>query len=81
VSLPAPPSIVAGTPASVEKIEGSPGPDILIGDDRANTLLGRGGDMLDGRGGFDRCIAGGGNDRISNCAFDSWRAPLRKRIR
>lgn len=67
---------------SVEKIEGSPVPDILIGSDRANTLLGRGGDdVLDGRGGFDRCIAGGGNDRISNCEFDSWRTPLRKRIR
>ena len=38
--------------ASVEKIEGSPGPDILIGDDGANMLLGRGGnDLLDGRGG------------------------------
>jgi Ca2+-binding RTX toxin-like protein len=67
---------------SVEKIEGSPGPDILIGNDRANTLLGRGGnDVLDGRGGFDRCIEGGGNDSISNCEFGSWRVPLRKRIR
>ena len=28
---------------SVEKIEGSPGPDILIGDEAPNTLLGRGG--------------------------------------
>lgn len=67
---------------SVEKIEGSPGPDILIGNDQANTLLGRGGDdVLDGRGGFDRCIAGGGSDRLSNCEFDSWRTPLRRRIR
>ena len=67
---------------SDQKIEGSPGPDILIGDDAPNTLLGRGGnDVLDGRGGFDRCIAGGGSDRMSNCEFDSWRTPLRKRIR
>jgi Ca2+-binding RTX toxin-like protein len=67
---------------SVEKIEGSPGPDVLIGDDRANTLLGRGAnDVLDGRGGFDRCIEGGGSDRLLNCDFDSWRTPLRKRIR
>lgn len=68
--------------SSVEKIEGSPGPDVLVGDDSANTLLGRGGnDDLDGRGGFDRCIAGGGNDSFSGCEFDSWRTPLRKRIR
>jgi Ca2+-binding RTX toxin-like protein len=68
--------------SGVEKIEGSPGPDILVGDDAANTLLGRGGnDDLDGRGGFDRCIEGGGSDSIANCEFDSWRVPLRKRIR
>jgi Ca2+-binding RTX toxin-like protein len=67
---------------SIEKIEGSPGDDILIGDDSPNTLLGRGGnDDLDGRGGFDRCIEGGGSDRLTNCEFDSWRIPLRKRIR
>ena len=67
---------------SVEKIEGSPGDDILIGNDSSNTLLGRGGnDALDGRGGFDRCIEGGGTDSISNCEFDSWRTPMRKRIR
>lgn len=67
---------------SVEKIEGSPGSDILIGDDAANTLLGRGGnDRLDGRGGFDRCIEGGGSDRMTNCELDSWRVPLRRRIR
>ena len=68
--------------SSVEKIEGSPGDDILIGDDSSNTLLGRGGnDALDGRGGFDRCIEGGGTDSFSNCEFDSWRTPMRKRIR
>jgi Ca2+-binding RTX toxin-like protein len=67
---------------SVEKIEGSPGNDMLIGDDSHGTLLGRGGDDdLDGRGGFDRCIEGGGSDRLTNCEFDSFRIPLRKRIR
>ena len=66
---------------SVEKIEGSPGDDVLIGDGSPNTLLGRGGnDDLDGRGGFDRCIEGGGSDRLTNCEFDSFRIPLRKRI-
>ncbi len=67
---------------SVEKIEGSPGPDVLIGNGEANTLLGRGGDdVLDGAGGFDRCIEGGGSDRLANCESDSWRTPLRMRIR
>jgi Ca2+-binding RTX toxin-like protein len=55
---------------SVEKIEGSPGPDILAGDDGPNTLLGRGGDdRLDGKGGFDDCVGGGGNNQISNCEY------------
>jgi Ca2+-binding RTX toxin-like protein len=53
---------------TVERIEGSPGPDVLIGDNSANTLLGRGGnDFLDGKGGYDRCIGGGGRDRAQNC--------------
>jgi Ca2+-binding RTX toxin-like protein len=53
---------------SVEKIEGSPGPDILIGDGGPNVLLGRGGnDQLDGRGGNDSCIGGGGRDRARGC--------------
>ncbi len=67
--------------ATVEKIEGSSGPDILAGNGAANTLLGRGGnDLLDGRGGFDRCIEGGGRDTLRNCEVNSWRAALRKRI-
>lgn len=67
---------------SIEKIEGSPGGDVLVGDDLPNTLLGRGGhDDLDARGGFDRCIEGGGSDRLTNCEFDSFRMPLRERIR
>ena len=53
---------------SVEKIEGSTGPDILVGDGTANVLLGRGGnDRLDGRGGHDTCVGGTGRDRASNC--------------
>ncbi len=53
---------------STEKIEGSPGPDILIGDGGPNVLLGRGGgDFLDGMGGNDTCIGGGGNDQATNC--------------
>lgn len=53
---------------SVEKIEGSPGPDILSGDGGPNVLLGRGGnDLLDGRGGHDTCVGGGGRDRARSC--------------
>jgi Ca2+-binding RTX toxin-like protein len=58
--------IVRGT----EKIEGSPGPDVLIGNAAANILLGRGGsDRLDGRGGQDRCIGGRGGDRSRRCEY------------
>jgi Ca2+-binding RTX toxin-like protein len=58
--------IVRGT----EKIEGSPGPDVLAGNAAANTLLGRGGaDWLDGRGGPDRCIGGRGGNRARHCEY------------
>jgi Ca2+-binding RTX toxin-like protein len=54
--------------SSTEKIEGSPGNDILTGDNGPNTLLGRGGnDKLDGKGGFDDCDGGGGNNTAVNC--------------
>jgi Ca2+-binding RTX toxin-like protein len=54
--------------SSIEKLEGSTGPDVLIGDNSANDLLGRAGnDVLNGRGGRDRCIGGGGRDRASGC--------------
>jgi Ca2+-binding RTX toxin-like protein len=54
--------------SSTEKIEGSPGNDILTGDNGPNTLLGRGGnDKLDGKGGVDDCIGGGGKDSATNC--------------
>ncbi|MGH2939618.1 MAG: calcium-binding protein [Solirubrobacterales bacterium] len=54
--------------SSTEKIEGSPGNDILTGDNGPNTLLGRGGnDKLDGKGGFDECNGGSGNNTAVNC--------------
>jgi Ca2+-binding RTX toxin-like protein len=54
--------------SSTEKIEGSPGDDILTGDNGPNTLLGRGGnDQLDGMGGFDDCNGGGGTNTAVNC--------------
>jgi Ca2+-binding RTX toxin-like protein len=50
---------------SVEALEGSEGPDTLIGDNRANTLSGRGGDdTLAGQGGNDRLVGGGGADHL-----------------
>lgn len=53
---------------SIEKVEGSTGPDELFGDGSANTLLGRGGDdLLNGEGGHDRCIGGGGHDTAQRC--------------
>jgi Ca2+-binding RTX toxin-like protein len=53
---------------STEKIEGSPGNDVLTGDNGPNTLLGRGGnDKLDGKGGFDDCVGGGGHNTAVNC--------------
>ena len=59
-------SIARGT----EKIEGSPGPDVLIGAARDNVLLGRGGaDELDGHGGQDRCIGGRGADSGRRCEY------------
>ena len=57
---------------SVEKIEGTKGKDILIGDGGANTLLGMAGnDRLDGKGGFDKCSGGGGNNSLRNCEKES----------
>jgi Ca2+-binding RTX toxin-like protein len=54
--------------SSTEKIEGSPGNDILTGDNGPNTLLGRGGDdKLDGMGGVDDCVGGGGHDTATKC--------------
>lgn len=56
---------------TVEKIEGSTGPDVLLGGGGSDTLLGRGGsDLLDGRGGEeDRCIGGRGGDRDRRCEY------------
>ena len=50
---------------SIESVEGSAGPDTLIGDNRANTLIGHAGDdTLIGGGGQDSLIGGAGNDRL-----------------
>jgi len=55
---------------SIEKIEGSPGKDILTGDNGPNTLLGRGGDdRLDGQGAFDDCVGGAGDNQLVNCEY------------
>jgi Ca2+-binding RTX toxin-like protein len=52
----------------IEKIEGSPGPDVLTGNSGPNKLLGRGGnDVLEGSDGLDDCIGGEGNDRAASC--------------
>lgn len=57
---------------SVERIEGSRGPDVLRGDAGPNTLLGRGGDdLLEGGGGGDILVGGAGRDQLSGGAgFD-----------
>jgi Ca2+-binding RTX toxin-like protein len=51
--------------SSIEDLEGSPGPDVLIGD-HGNSLLGKGGnDVLNARDGSgNRLIGGGGRDRL-----------------
>ncbi len=55
---------------TIEKIEGSTGPDLLLGSAGADTLLGRGGaDLLDGRGRPDRCIGGRGGDEDRRCEY------------
>jgi Ca2+-binding RTX toxin-like protein len=57
---------------SVERIEGSRGPDVLRGDTAANTLLGRGGDdRLEGGAGDDILVAGAGQDQLfGGAGFD-----------
>lgn len=57
---------------SVERIEGSRGPDVLRGDAAANTLLGRGGDdLLEGGAGDDSLVAGAGRDELfGGAGFD-----------
>jgi Ca2+-binding RTX toxin-like protein len=67
---------------TVEKIEGSPGPDILAGDNGGNTLLGRGGDdRLDGQGGYDDCVGGAGSNEIIDCEYGDSGARHRRRHR
>jgi hypothetical protein len=65
---------------SIEKIEGSPGPDTLTGDEGPNTLLGRGGDdRLNGRGGFDDCVGAAGSNEIANCEYGDTGARYRRK--
>ena len=59
----------AGSVTAVEDVWGTPGDDVLIGDDRANELVSGGGrDRLEGRGGNDylmggaELLGGAGND-------------------
>jgi hypothetical protein len=51
---------------SVEALEGTPGPDVLVGNNRGNALIGKGGnDVLRARGGNgNRLVGGGGKDRL-----------------
>lgn len=50
---------------SIEAMEGSPGPDLLVGDGAPNTIGGGAGDdVLDGRGGRDRLVGGAGWDEL-----------------
>ena len=58
--------------ASVEKLEGTSGPDRLSGDAGANTLLGSGGnDQLDGGPGPDVCEGGPGHNTLRRCESSS----------
>jgi len=52
--------------SSVEALEGTPGPDTLVGDHSGNALIGKGGnDVLRARGGNgNRLVGGGGKDRL-----------------
>lgn len=57
-----PPSQIS---SSVERIEGSPNDDILVGDSSRNVLLGRGGDdRVIGLGGDDFLVGGTGRDAL-----------------
>jgi serralysin len=50
---------------SVEALEGSPGPDVLIGNASGDSLLGKGGDdVLRARGSGNHLVGGGGRDRL-----------------
>jgi Ca2+-binding RTX toxin-like protein len=59
------PEETTGEITGVENLEGSNGPDVLIGDGRNNVLLGRGGsDVLSGHGGNDSILANNRNPHI-----------------
>jgi Ca2+-binding RTX toxin-like protein len=49
---------------SVEDLEGSPGPDVLVGGSHGSSIYGKGGNVLKARGGGNRLVGGGGKDRL-----------------
>jgi hypothetical protein len=52
-------------PTADGRIFGSPGPDVIVGDERVNRIRGRGGhDVICGLGGADRIRGGHGRDRL-----------------
>ncbi len=58
--------VVSGSRSSVERVEGSDGPDLLVGDAGPNVLNGGAGDdVLFGRDGADGLYGASGNDRLS----------------
>src|SRR5439155_329578 len=62
---------VAGGVRGIENVTGSPGDDILVGDDQANVLRGGPGrDILIGRGGADALFGGVGDDILIGCSTD-----------
>jgi Ca2+-binding RTX toxin-like protein len=57
---------------SVESLEGSESPDVLIGDNQSNTLSGRRGhDLLIGRGGHNRPVGGDQDKLVGNPRLNS----------
>jgi Ca2+-binding RTX toxin-like protein len=62
---------VAGGVSGIENVTGSPGDDILVGNDEANVLGGGpGSDILIGRGGADVIIGGLGDDILIGCSTE-----------
>jgi Ca2+-binding RTX toxin-like protein len=60
---------VAGGVSNIENVIGSPGDDILIGNDQNNVLNGGPGrDILIGRGGADSLFGGVGDDILIGCS-------------
>ena len=55
--------------ADIESVSGTPGNDLLVGDDAENTLIGNGGaDKLAGGGQNDRLVGGEGDDQVRDAS-------------